>query len=102
MLSVPAVQSEGTLARILEIQEKLGLIEKHKREHSDEPRDSCSYCQKRRHFSETPQQHKVLKLKKIKTTFEIQRSVQASAKNGHFVSVPKTWAGKNVKVTLLD
>lgn len=102
----------GIVPRILQIQAEMLIINRHNREHSTgKPNDSCVYCQRKR---ELLQQHQILESqhpknevivvkpkKKIQTLNEIVRSVDVSGKNS-YVSVPRSWAGKRVKITLLD
>jgi putative transposon-encoded protein len=100
---VPSTGGSGSsLQKILEIQEEMVLIDKHKREHlaiNNDTDKSCVYCQRRQQLLGG---NRALKAKKkIRTSNEIERSVDTSGKNG-YVSVPKSWAGKRVKIILLD
>jgi putative transposon-encoded protein len=97
------VASGGAVQKILEIQEEMIMIDKHNREHgSGNATGSCVYCErKRQHLGqqETGKPHRIKK--KIRTSNEIERSVDASGKNGCLV-VPRSWVGKRVKIILLD
>jgi hypothetical protein len=97
--------SGGVVQKILEIQEELVMIDKHKREHlaiSNDTNNSCMYCQRRQQLLGGHETNKAAKAKKKNRTLnEIERSVDASGKNG-CVIVPRSWAGKRVKIVLLD
>ena len=92
--------SGGVVQKILEIQEQMAMINKHRREHIDNTTsDSCIYCQRKMKVFDRQDTSK--SKKKVRTLNEIERSVDTSGKNG-YVIVPRTWAGKRVKITLLD
>jgi putative transposon-encoded protein len=108
--------SGGSLVeKIVEIQKELILINKHKLEHNHIPTahtestssSSCVYCQRRRKqlleggspVADNKAHQGIRKV--IRTSNEIERLVDTSGKNGS-VTVPKSWAGKKVKIILLD
>jgi putative transposon-encoded protein len=114
----PIPQSRGNglgiaTEKILDIQQEILLINKHKREHIADngeirqPDSSCAYCQRRQHLIEMrvdtkmtiTQQEK--NRKKVETLNEIERRVEVSGKNG-CVIVPRTWQGRRVKIVLVD
>lgn len=88
--------SDGTVQKILEIQEQMVMIDKHKREHASCISNSCVYCQRKNLSAK----HEAAKGRKLRTSNELERSVDTSGKNG-CVIVPRSWAGKRVKITLL-
>jgi hypothetical protein len=92
--------SGGVVQKILEIQEQMAMINKHRREHhGNTASDSCVYCQRKMQI--LGREDTAKGKKKVRTLNEIERSVDTSGKNG-CVIVPRTWAGKRVKITLLD
>jgi putative transposon-encoded protein len=93
----------GAVQKILEIKEEMIMIDKHNREHgSFNANGSCVYCERKRQLLGQQEIAKPDRIKKkIRTTNEIERSVDASGKNGSVV-VPRSWAGKRVKIILLD
>lgn len=105
--SIAGVSSSVT-QKIIEIQKQLLMINKHKLEHIAGSQDiiqsntTCIYCQRRQELygkqeTDKPESGK----KRIRTTNEIERSVDKSGKNG-CVIVPRSWTGKKVKIILLD
>lgn len=92
-----SIASDGTVQKILEIQEQMVMIAKHKREHGAGISNNCIYCQ-RKNLSG---QHETVKGKKARTSNELERSVDTSGRNG-CVIVPRSWVGKRVKITLID
>jgi putative transposon-encoded protein len=92
--------SSGVVQKILEIQEQMAMINKHRREHiGNNTNEACVYCQRKMQM--LGRQDTARTKKKVRTLNEIERSVDTSGKNG-CVIVPRTWAGKRVKITLLD
>ena len=98
------------LQKILEVQQQIVMLNRHEREHISATGaiikviTSCHYCQLQsdsgnwEHHDSNKQGDKT---KKIATLNEIEREVEMSGKNG-CVIVPKTWAGKRVRLTLLE
>jgi putative transposon-encoded protein len=113
---IPQSRSHGlgiTTEKILEIQQEILLINKHKREHITDngeirqPESSCAYCQRHHHLIEVRADRKMTiaqqekNKKKVETLNEIERTVEVSGKNG-CVTVPRTWQGKRVRIVLVD
>lgn len=97
------------MQKILEVQQQIVMLNRHEREHITstggmaKPNTSCPYCQQQCNTENCDQvsnrQHD--NKKKISTRNEIEREVEISDRNG-CVIVPKTWAGKMVRITLVD
>ena len=98
------------MQKILEVQQQIVMLNRHEREHitntgdMTKPNTSCLYCQQQSN-TENRDQVGSRQLhdnkKKISTRNEIEREVEISDRNG-CVIVPKTWAGKMVRITLVD
>jgi hypothetical protein len=104
--------SNGTgivMQKILEVQKQIVMLNRHDREHiasagdKAKPNTSCAYCKQQYEFenwdqiSSRQQENK----KRISTRNEIEREVEISDRNG-CVIVPRTWAGKRVRITLVE
>jgi putative transposon-encoded protein len=96
--------SSAILEKIMELQQEIALINLHERAHinrvSTEFEPSCSYClasvgRLKVERTETDSG------KKTSTATELERLVELVDKAGS-VTVPRNWAGKRVKVVLLD
>ena len=97
------------MQKILAIQQEILMINKHEREHIvsngeiKQSESSCGFCQQQVviHDRNQTDQSEKEKKKRLETLKEIERLVDISGKNG-CVLVPKTWAGKNVRIMLVD
>jgi putative transposon-encoded protein len=97
--------SSAILEKIMELQQEIALINLHERAHVNrgdkgfEP--SCSYCLASSGKLSTATVEAETEIKKISVTTELERSVELVGKAGSVI-VPRNWAGKRVKVVLLD
>ena len=98
------------MQKILEVQQQIVMLNRHEREHitntSDmgKPNPSCLYCQQQsstENCAQVGSRQLQDSKKKISTRNEIEREVEISDRNG-CVIVPKTWAGKMVRITLVE
>ena len=98
------------MQKILEVQQQIVMLNRHEREHITKtgdigkPNPSCLYCQQQSSTENCDQvgsRQLQDNKKKISTRNEIEREVEISDRNG-CVIVPKTWAGKMVRITLVD
>ena len=97
------------MQKILAIQQEILMINKHEREHIvsngeiKQSESSCGFCQQQVviHDRNQTDQSEKEKKKRLETLKEIERLVDISGKNG-CVLVPKTWAGKHVRIILVD
>ena len=98
------------MQKILAIQQEILMINKHEREHivshveARQSESSCGFCQQQNlviHDRNGTDPREKERKKRIETLKEIERLVDISGKNG-CVLVPKTWAGKRVRIILVD
>jgi hypothetical protein len=88
---------------IVAIREEITLIELHRTEHKNginvrQADKSCKYCQL---YVQQPQdQPTETQRAPISTLNDLERTVEASGKKGQ-ITVPRSWAGKKVRVTLI-
>lgn len=97
------------MQKILVIEQEIVMLNRHEREHipkhgeQAEQSTSCPYCQeqdlKKQQTSACDKQEE--NGKKIATLNEMEREVEISGKNG-CVLVPKTWAGKRVRIIIVE
>jgi hypothetical protein len=91
--------------KILEVQQQLVMLNRHEREHItgdiDTGNATCPYCQHCDSDNFQIGNNQKENKKKISTRNEIEREVEISDKNGRVI-VPKTWAGKLVRITLVE
>jgi putative transposon-encoded protein len=89
------------MQKILEVEQEIVMLNRHERGHiakegeQGEQSTSCLYCQEQ----DLNKQGK--NGKKIATLNEMEREVEISGKNG-CVLVPKTWAGKTVRIIIIE
>ena len=96
------------MEKILVVEQEILMLNRHEREHvapnGEQAKQSisCPYCQQQnlKHQANACDKQ-VENGKKIATLNEMEREVEISGKNG-CVLVPKTWAGKRVKIMILD
>jgi putative transposon-encoded protein len=99
------IRNTGTsaiLEKIMELQQEIAQINLHERAHTGiegevyhEP--TCNYCQAAEHIIKSDEGRN----KKSSIVCELERSVESTGKNGN-VLVPKSWAGRRVRVMLLE
>ena len=93
------LQSRGStsaiLEKIVELQQEIALINRHEQAHVQLFDSACSYCQG--NLARTRPEPQT---KRGSVTCELERSVELVGKGGG-VSVPRSWVGKRVKVSLL-
>ena len=99
------IRNSGTsaiLEKIMELQQEIAQINLHERAHTGiegeayrEP--TCAYCQAAEHIIKSDE----VRTKKSSIVCELERSVESNGKSGS-VLVPKSWAGRRVKVMLLE
>ena len=97
------------MQKILVVEQEIVMLNRHEREHTAkhgeqaEQSTSCPYCQeqdlKKQQTSACVKQEQ--NGKKIATLNEMEREVEISGKNG-CVLVPKTWAGKRVRIIIVE
>lgn len=96
------------MQKILVVEQEILMLNRHEREHvapnGEQAKQSisCPYCQQQDlKYQANACDKQVENGKKIATLNEMEREVEISGKNG-CVLVPKTWAGKRVKIMILD
>jgi putative transposon-encoded protein len=95
---------------IAAIRDEIGLIDAHRTAHMEGSRirqldSSCKYCKP---YAEKAEEKKVPVVKdqamatrgSLSTVNDLERTVEVSGKKGHII-VPRSWAGKKVRVTLI-
>lgn len=96
------------MQKILVVEQEILMLNRHEREHVATSGEwakqsiSCPYCQQENlklHANASVKQE--ANGKKIAILNEMEREVEISGKNG-CVLVPKTWAGKRVRIMILD
>jgi len=97
------------MQKILVVEQEILMLNRHEREHIAkhgehvEKSTSCPYCQeqnfKKQQANACDKQEQ--NGKKIATLNEMERDVEISGKNG-CVLVPKTWAGKRVRIMIVE
>ena len=85
------------------IREEISLIDLHRTAHMDgknvrQADKSCKYCQQ--HLPQQAVQQVVTARAPIPTVNDLERTVEVSGKKGQ-ITVPRGWAGKKVRVTLV-
>ncbi len=108
-LVATSLNSPGiVMQKILAIEQEILMINKHERVHIEnngkvrQSMNSCGSCQG--HDMAMPdraKQHENERKKRVETLNEIERLVDIVGKNTS-VLVPKTWAGKRVRIILMD
>lgn len=114
IVSRDLIQSSGgssgiVMQKILAIQQEILMINKHEKHivssgEAGQPESSCGFCQQQNiviHDRNGTDQREKERKKRLETLKEIERLVDISGKNG-CVLVPKTWAGKRVRIILVD
>lgn len=97
------------MQKILVVEREILMLNRHEREHiakhgeQAEQSTSCPYCEEQNlKKQETNAYDKQGENgKKIATLNEMEREVEISGKNG-CVLVPKTWAGKRVRIMIVE
>lgn len=87
---------------IAAIREEISLIRLHRTEHMEGLKvrhadSSCKYCQQ---YVPQPTVQQVIAPVPIPTVNDLERTVEVSGKKGQ-ITVPRSWAGKRVRVTLV-
>lgn len=87
---------------IVAIREEITLIDQHRTEHMDginvrQADRSCKYCQQHVQQKDLPVETQKAP---IVTQNDLERTVEVSGKKGQ-ITVPRSWAGKKVRVTLV-
>ncbi len=93
---------------ITSIQQEISLIKQHKTLHMDglqvrSPDRSCKFCKQYLPASEEPKQAKAQPITErppLATVNDVERTVEVAGKKGQ-ITVPRNWAGKKVRVTLI-
>ena len=103
------VTAEGSpndiLDRIMHIRQEIDMIDLHGSQHvtiSGEVKQleqSCTYCQV--HIEKHVVAPRSARVKKNSGYNELERNVDIAGKNA-YVAVPRNWAGKRVKILLVD
>ncbi|HEV8405709.1 MAG TPA: DUF2080 family transposase-associated protein [Nitrososphaera sp.] len=110
LLPTTVASSGIVMQKILAIQQEILMINKHEKEHivsngeAGQLESSCGFCQQQNiviHNRNGTDQREKERKKRLETLKEIERLVDISGKNG-CVLVPKSWAGKRVKIILAD
>ena len=93
---------------ITSIQEEITLIKQHRTMHMDglqvrSPDRSCKFCKQYIPASEEPKQVQAQPITgrpPLATVNDVERTVEVAGKKGQ-ITVPRNWAGKKVRVTLI-
>ena len=92
---------------IVAIREEITLIELHRTEHMEGIKvlradKSCKYCQPYvQQQAEMPAENTpVVERSPLVTVNDLERTVEVAGKRGQ-ITVPRSWAGKKVRVTLI-
>ena len=108
LVSTSANTPSIVMQKILAIQQEILMINKHGKEHTannNEVRQlqnsDTAYQQCNVAISDGVQQPDKERKKRLETLNEIERSANIAGKNA-CVLVPKTWAGKRVKIILMN
>ena len=98
--------NSSTMQKILQIREEIGMIAMHEREHVNangkvlKLEESCQYCRRRSTNDELKIIDNPAKKSAGSTLYELERTAEVFGKNAH-VLVPKSWAGRRVKIVLV-
>jgi len=113
---IPNRNGDLMMGKILQIQQEILSIDKHKRQHITnegefkQPDSSCTYCQRHHHVNEPTVEGKTVNeeidnrpriKRKRETLNQLERRVDLSGKNG-CVLVPRSWSGKRVRIIIVD
>lgn len=113
---IPNCDGDLMMGKILQIQQEILSIDKHKRQHITiegeikQQDSSCAYCQRHHHVNEPTVEGKTVSeeidnrpriKRKRETLNQMERRVDLSGKNG-CVLVPRSWSGKRVRIILVD
>lgn len=93
---------------ITSIREEITLIQQHRTVHMDGLRvrladSSCKYCKQYLPAGEEPKQDQARQItgrQPLSTVNDLERTVEVAGKKGQ-ITVPRSWAGKKVRVTLV-
>ena len=93
---------------VTSIREEIALIQQHRTVHMDGLRVrqadiSCKYCTQYLPVKEAPKQAQMQPITgrpPLTTVNDVERTVEVAGKKGH-ITVPRNWAGKKVRVTLI-
>jgi putative transposon-encoded protein len=97
--------SNTLLERIMQIRQEIDMINIHGSQHITNNGEvkrldqSCTYCQV--HIEKHPVVQAETRVKKNSSFNELERNVDITGKNA-YVAVPRNWAGKRVKILLID
>ncbi len=89
--------ASAILEKIVELQREIAIINRHEQAHLQHFEPTCSYCQGGVAKKVAVEEQRV---KRASVTCELERSVDLASKGGG-VTVPRSWVGRKVKVSLL-
>ena len=89
---------------IVAIRQEITLIDLHRNEHMEglkvrQPDAACKYCQPYVQLMQQPVKREIERAP-IATANDLERTVEVAGKKGQ-ITVPRSWAGKRVRVTLV-
>lgn len=89
---------------IVAIRQEITLIDLHRNEHMEglkvrQPDAACKYCQPYVQPMQQPVKREIERAP-IATANDLERTVEVAGKKGQ-ITVPRSWAGKRVRVTLV-
>jgi putative transposon-encoded protein len=90
---------------IVAIRQEITLIDQHRNEHMEglkvrQPDAACKYCQPYVLPTQQPPVKQEIERAPITTVNDLERTVEVAGKKGQ-ITVPRSWAGKRVRVTLV-
>lgn len=99
------MENRFVLEKILQMQQEIATINLHEREHITDLGelkiivDNCAYCQV--HLGHATRAPSKGRPSRNAVSSELERTACAAGKTAH-VAVPRNWAGKRVRIVLLD
>ena len=107
MMSPTFSPKKNTLVpkEIVAIREEITLIDLHRTEHMDgmkvrQTNTACKYCQQYVQPKQVTAENSVVERAPLTTLNDLERTVEVAGKKGQ-ITVPRSWAGKRVRVTLV-
>ena len=107
MMSPTFSPEKNTLVpkEIVAIREEITLIDLHRTEHMEgmkvrQADTSCKYCQQHAQPKQITAENSSAERVALTTVNDLERTVEVAGKKGQ-ITVPRSWAGKRVRVTLV-
>ena len=107
MMSPTFSPEKNTLVpkEIVAIREEITLIDLHRTEHMEgmkvrQADTSCKYCQQYAQPKHVNAENSSAERVPLTTVNDLERTVEVAGKKGQ-ITVPRSWAGKRVRVTLV-